>query len=172
MKDTEGNKSLPFEPALRFVILSTLTFGVYQWYWGWRAWAILRAANRSKLNATLRGAFLGFSGFFLAKEIYKAEKLSGRSLYISAGLYLGMSLILAFAIGGLKLKGWPLLAGYLTLGLVESLALLPLHWALAKIWQSRPFIHDEAGLAPNVTLAGAMVLILYLSLKNIMGISR
>jgi hypothetical protein len=74
----------------RFFLLSLVTLGTYQAYWGWKNWEIVRRARGAKHHTSIRGVFVIFSCFGLFEEVLALAKGAGyRKDYSGAGLAAG-----------------------------------------------------------------------------------
>lgn len=60
-----------------FLLYSLLTFGMYQIYWGWKQWEIVKRVNRLRITPTIRGIFIPLTSFSLFSKILDMAKRSG-----------------------------------------------------------------------------------------------
>lgn len=58
----------------KFFLLSLLTLGMYQVYWGWKNWEILKRVKGLNVSPGIRGFFIVFTSFSLFKEILALAK--------------------------------------------------------------------------------------------------
>lgn len=61
----------------KFLFLSLLTFGMYQFYWGWKNWEIVKRAKDMQVSPTARGIFIVFTSFGLFKNILSLSTKHG-----------------------------------------------------------------------------------------------
>jgi hypothetical protein len=88
----------------KFILLSLVTFGLYQMYWAWRAWEMVRQAKGEtyRWKSSVRGYFLAFSSFLLFPQLQELAKAAGYKKKVKtdslAGLYL-VATIVGYAYG-------------------------------------------------------------------------
>lgn len=81
---TKVEATIPTSPSTRqvisvkkFFLLSLLTLGMYQVYWGWKNWEILKRVKGLNVSPGARGFFIVFTSFSLFKEILSLAKEHG-----------------------------------------------------------------------------------------------
>ena len=79
-------------PVWRFVLMSVLTFGVYEVYWFWKNWACVKRADGSDIWPVPRAIFAGFTYFALLTDLNTQLAARGVQRELSAGLGVGFLL--------------------------------------------------------------------------------
>jgi hypothetical protein len=76
-------------PVWRFVLLNALTFGIYNLYWFWKNWQLVKRADGSDIWPIPRAIFAGFTYFMLINDINM--RLAARTMErkLSVGLAIG-----------------------------------------------------------------------------------
>lgn len=167
MAEPTSNQSRP-ESLSRFLLLSIVTFGMYQWYWGWRTWALVRHLEHRKFNATLWSAFLGFTLFSALASLNKFLKQAPGKQQIYAVLYLLVSITPLGAGALYPFSGWSLLVLYLLLGLAVGLVLIPVHQTVEAVWEQAAPPPNVAGLKRNTKLIVAISIFELMSLLGLL----
>lgn len=85
----------------KFLLLNLLTFGMYQAYWGWKNWEIVKRVTGLDLNSGIRGFFITFTSFSLFKEILTLAKKHGYKGSYNPRLLGACFLILNFIFNGI-----------------------------------------------------------------------
>ena len=96
-EDVAGAFRYHVVPIGRLVLMSVLSFGLYQVYWMYKNWKAVRTADRSMISPLLRGLFCQFSYFMLLSDLngyttargYQTDRLSflfGVGFLLSMGI--------------------------------------------------------------------------------------
>lgn len=101
---TTGNKKTKGRPAAGsvspglFVVLSFVTFGIYQIYWSWGLWETVRRSKGEtySFNSSLRGFFNGLSNFWLFPQLRDLAADKGYKPGVDVELLAAAYFILAF----------------------------------------------------------------------------
>lgn len=116
----------------KFVVLSVLTLGLYQTYWAWRMWEIVRCSNGEtyRFKSSLRALFLSIGSFWLFPAVYEVAKAKGCENEVKPRDVAIFYLAVGFLSGGLQdvLEGRVLLS-FLALVFcigIQSSLLLPI----------------------------------------------
>jgi len=89
-------------PIWQFLLLNLITFGLYQVYWGWKYWEIIKRVKNTSLSSGWRGFFIVFTSFSLFPQVLQLAKSSGYKGNFSAGLLATIFLIVNFINNGLS----------------------------------------------------------------------
>lgn len=81
---TKAEATKPTSPSIRqvisvkkFFLLSLLTLGMYQVYWGWKNWEIMKRVKGLNVSPGARGFFIVFTSFSLFKQVLLLAKDHG-----------------------------------------------------------------------------------------------
>jgi hypothetical protein len=139
-----------------FIGYTIITFGLYQLYWGWRAWETVRRTKGGDYNSSVRGFFLPISAFWLFPQIEAIAREAGykrRRLYdvrILAPIYL-LASIAAY------LPGTPIIFAVVT---TLTLLALPLPMVYALGYYAE---HPKKGISLPTEQNEDLIRILFLS---------
>jgi hypothetical protein len=67
-----------------------MTWGVYEIAWGYKHWKLIKQRENSKINPCLRGIFLPFTLYWLAKKIFLLAEEKGSTTKFSAAAVVGL----------------------------------------------------------------------------------
>ena len=76
-------------PMWRFVLLSLMTFGIYDLYWFWKNWSLVKRADGSDIWPIARAFFAAFSYFSLLTDINTRLALRNSTRELSTALGVG-----------------------------------------------------------------------------------
>lgn len=79
-------------PLWRFLLLTVLTFGVYELYWFWKTWSRVKRADGSDIWPIARTIFAGFTYFSLLTDLNTQLAARGSTRQLSTGLAIGFLL--------------------------------------------------------------------------------
>jgi len=123
-------------PIWKFILLSVITFGIYEVIWFYRNWKLLKNETGLKITPLLRALFApifaGSLAWYLEKYLKEKDILCKFSPTF-IGIYYFIIVIL-----------WKLPDPYSLLSLFTFMPLLPLVNSLNKYWQK-----EEQNLAPK-----------------------
>jgi hypothetical protein len=111
---------------LKLLVMSTVTFGLYELFWFYKNWKFIQARNPWRRVMPLWRVFWGFFYCYSCfKEIREESKTRGVSLSLPAGLLATIWIVLQLA--------WKFPGPLCMLGWLTPLALIPLQLAVNKL---------------------------------------
>lgn len=140
---------MPFHPLdiTKFVLLSVGTFGLYDLYWFYRNWKLLKDQFRQDLSPFWRAFFAPLWGFSLFGEIHAYAGRHGRHVGWSAGL-VGALYLIWVALWRLPDPWW-------LVSLFSFIPLIPVQHTINDVAVRR-------GLVPNRAYSGKHILVMVL----------
>jgi len=117
---------------LKFVVMSVCTFGIYQIYWFYKNWKLIKERTGQKIWPFWRAVFSPIWAYSCFKEINSCT---------GGGMPIGL---LAIAYFTLNIIWWPLPDPYWLISILGLLPLIPANSAAIKVNQ-----HSDAGYMEN-----------------------
>ena len=162
---TQVKQYTVFAECLKYFLLSSITFGAYSAYWGWRRWAFVGKMNDENPAPTLSGLFLGFTSFSLFGNLRTLSHERGYDKNFSPGLW-GTLLLILFFIGNALAKAPDinfvgLLICIVILALLESLVVVSPTAALVYMLNTDEEARETyEGIGQNVILIIVLVAVI------------
>ena len=143
----------------KFVIMSFLTFGIYQWYWIYRNWRWVLIVQEEKIWPFIRSIFLPFTNFSLFSRMSRESPTPFNWMGLSAGSLAGLYLVGTFAqqvVDNLENLLW---LSILIFVILTSL-LIPIAQFVLKLNSERPDLIEENSKWTWETFALILILLL------------
>lgn len=116
-------------PIWRFILLSIITFGIYELVWFYKNWKFLKVEQNLKITPILRTIFsiiFAWSFAWYLKTFLKEKNISAKFSPTLIGIYYFIIAIL-----------WKLPDPYSLITIFSFMPLLPLVNSMNKFWQSQ-----------------------------------
>lgn len=113
----------------KLVMLSVLTFGLYEIYWFYKQWQFVKKAKDLKVTPWARGLFAPLFAYPLFKHIFELAKEAGQKNNPSAG-WLALAYFILASMGRLPDWGWIVSFG-------SVLPLFPAQNRINLLWSKR-----------------------------------
>jgi hypothetical protein len=147
-------------PLIRFVLLSVLTFGIYELYWFYRNWKIIKVAEGKDIRPFWRAVFWIFFCYGLFKRALASAKRRAYPRSFSPG-WLTAAYIILSVISGLYARSNSLNFSYF-IGSVAVCLLAPL--PLLPVLRAMAYNNEKAGFssATKKMFTGGQVVLIVL----------
>jgi hypothetical protein len=138
MDAASGPKATVWPPPLFFpvsvtklLVMTTATLGLYQLYWFWRNWILVKSRERTRILPFIRAWFALWFAFSLFRRVYSEQPRSPAPLLLAIGWAVLVS------------SWWWLPDAYVWIGLANVLPLVPVQrLAIRRNAQAAPD-HDR-----------------------------
>jgi hypothetical protein len=122
-----------YQPVWHFVLLSVITFGIYDIYWYYRNWKNLKEYKNMNFSPAWRtvGLFIPILNFFLIYKAHKEYRNLIKEVGIKRDIYPG--LILLVIIISIRLINLP--DPYWLLSLISTIPLAIVQGILNELWK-------------------------------------
>jgi hypothetical protein len=136
---TDSSRDLPFFPvsAVKLVLMSVATMGIYEIYWFYRNWALYRKRNGSNIRPFWRAIFSVLFCYSLFSEVRKQAQKHGLDANLAAGFLAVVWIVLNVV--------WRLPDPYWMVSFLAVLALLPVQAAANRVNALVDPDHDRNG---------------------------
>ena len=116
--------------AAKFVAMSFCTFGLYELYWSYKNWRLIKDRDGSDIRPVWRAIFYPFWHYSLLTDIYK----TGQSQALSGSFYRGILAASLLILNAL----WRLPDPYWLISIFTFLPILPAVFAIASMASTGP----------------------------------
>lgn len=133
----------------KLVMLSVLTFGLYEIYWFYKQWQFVKKAKDLKVTPWARGLFAPLFAYPLFKHIFELAREAGQKNNPSAG-WLALAYFILASMGRLPDWGWIISFG-------SVLPLFPAQNRINLLWSKK---HPDDAVSTTFTWKEVAVMII------------
>jgi hypothetical protein len=138
----------PVSP-LKLVVMSTVTFGIYELYWFYQNWKLVKHRTRSDIMPFWRAFF----GFFFCYSMFRKIQTSASERGLTAAFSPGLLTILWIGITSC----WRLPNPYWLMSMLAVLALLPVQFTVSQLNASVTTTYDSNSRFTAWNIAGIVI---------------